>query len=335
MHCRRLDPRVLVIVLLGLAATPALAGDAEDRFADAKKLIADGKTAEACDQFAESVTLFEAKGVAKLTAAAMINHADCREQNMQLVTAWALFLDTAKLAQNAGLRTVATEARKRAGLLQPRLSYLTILVADENRVEGLVITRDGVEIESAMWNQNVPLDGGTYVVTATAPGNSEWSSSVELAAEGAKITVEIPKLKRLEDFVAKERDTEEDVGPTVIEDRVDEPANGGFTALHWAGIGTGALGLVAIAGGVYFGLQAAAIEKEAADWDVFDADRFAEGEAAERTSIIALGAGGACVIGGAVLFYLGHRSNQPHERDVAVAPTATRNGFGLAAVGRF
>jgi hypothetical protein len=41
----------------------------------------------------------------------------------------------------------------------------------------------------------LPVDGGTYKITARAPGNAEWSSSVTVAPERDAKTIETPRLK--------------------------------------------------------------------------------------------------------------------------------------------
>ncbi len=331
MRCRVRD-RIILVVALAAATTPAFADDtAETLFTEARGLLRDGKTAEACERFAGSLAKFEERGVAKSTAAAMLNLADCREQNQQLATAWAWFLKTATMAQNHGLRPVATEARKRAGLVQPRISYLTIAVADSNRVEGLVITRDGQPIEPAMWNQGVPIDGGSYVVTAVAPGNTEWSAKAEVPIERGAVTIEIPRLKRLDDYVAVISPTP----PEPAREEVGGSTGGRWTPLHWGGVGAAGVGVVALGAGVYFGLQARAIDDEAAGWDTFDPDRYADGAAAERRSIIALSVGAGCVVAGGALFYLGQRAGRRAPERVSVTPLMTPGALGLAATGSF
>jgi ferric-dicitrate binding protein FerR (iron transport regulator) len=46
-----------------------------------------------------------------------------------------------------------------------------------------------------MWNRALPIDGGTYTITARAPGAKEWSASVTVAPEADAKTVEIPELQ--------------------------------------------------------------------------------------------------------------------------------------------
>jgi hypothetical protein len=52
-------------------------------------------------------------------------------------------------------------------------------------------------IDSAMWNRALPIDGGTYTISAKAPGSSTWSTQVTVATEGDTKTVDIPDLKSL------------------------------------------------------------------------------------------------------------------------------------------
>jgi hypothetical protein len=333
MRSDRVVIAAIAWLALAVASGPAWADEAETLFNEGRDLLRAGKTAEACDRFAASVARFESVGVAKKTVAATLNLADCREQNQQLATSWATFLRAATLAQNAGLRTAAAEARKRAGLLQPRISYLTIAIADASRVEGLTIARDGAPVEPALWNQSVPIDGGTYVVSAVAPGNTEWSAKVEVPAQNGKVSIEIPRLKRLNDFVGA-------VTPVAETPAADGPEPRGapkrpMTPLQWGGIGVAGAGVLALGAGVYFGFEAKSISDEASDWDTFDPERFDEGEAAERNGIIALGVGAACVVTGGVLYYLGHRSASQEAETVSMTPMVLPDGLGLGAMGRF
>jgi hypothetical protein len=318
---------------MALTAGSASADEAETLFNEGRDLLRAGKTGPACDRFAASVAKFEAAGVAKKTVAATLNLADCREQNQQLATAWATFLRAATLAQNAGLRPAAVEARKRAGLLQPRISYLTIAIADASRVEGLTISRDGTPVEPALWNQSVPIDGGSYVVSALAPGNTEWSAKVEVPAQNGKVSVEIPRLKRLNDFVGAVAPPPPKA-PSADAAEVQAAAPRSMTSLQWGGIGVAGAGVVAIGAGIYFGLEAKSISDEASDWDTFDPERFDEGEAAERNSIIALSVGAACVATGGVLYYLGRRSNG-EGKALAMTPVMVPGGLAWGVTGSF
>jgi hypothetical protein len=345
MPCRRSDCTHRILAAAVMAAAMAMAAPAradetpEAIFADAKKLLQAGKTAEACDRLAAAVKGFEANGAAKQAVVASLNLADCREQNQQLATAWALFLKTATAAQNAGQRPVATEARKRAGLLQPRLSYLTVSVPDANRVEGLVVSRDGAAIDPSMWNQGVPVDGGTYAISATSPGSDEWSTKAVVPAQSGKVVIEVPRMKRIRDLpVIGRKPQPEPEKPEPIA----TTSKRRMTPLQWAGIGTGGAGVVALGAGIYFGMKARSISDEASDWGTFMPDRYAEGEDAETYSAIAFGVGAACVIGGGVLFYLGYRSSHESAPDegaegaeVAVTPWVSPDALGVGAMGRF
>jgi tetratricopeptide (TPR) repeat protein len=105
--------------------------------------------------------------------------------------------------------------------------------------------------------------------------------------------------------------------------------------LRIGGIVSGGIGVVALGAGVFFGLRAKKINDEAADWDVFDPDRFAKGEAAERNMIICVSVGGAALVTGGVLYLLGHRAGARAERRMSIAPVLLPDGAGLAAGGSF
>jgi hypothetical protein len=185
----------VVAVALGAAHPVASAqsstAQAETLFRQGKELIAKGKIAEACAAFDASQKLDP-------TIATLLNQASCREKNGQLATAWGLFLDAERQSRSATddagrqLHQVATD---HAAKLEPRLSTLTISVASENRVGGLEILRNNEPVDPGAWNKALPVDGGTYKITARAPGNAEWSSEVTVRPERDSKGLEIPKLK--------------------------------------------------------------------------------------------------------------------------------------------
>jgi serine/threonine-protein kinase len=79
----------------------------------------------------------------------------------------------------------------------PRLSFLTVSVSEESRVDGLTLTRDGKPFNPTLWNRALPVDGGDYIIAGRAPGHEEWQTTVHVAVEGAKASVEVPRFKEL------------------------------------------------------------------------------------------------------------------------------------------
>ena len=72
----------LLALLISAGTAVAQPGDtvgAEALFREGKRLLKDGKTAEACDKFAASDHLDRSAGT-------LLNLADCREKNHQLAT---------------------------------------------------------------------------------------------------------------------------------------------------------------------------------------------------------------------------------------------------------
>src|SRR5262249_51173753 len=60
---------------------------------------------------------------------------------------------------------------------------------------GLEIRRGNDLIDPVMWNQALPIDGGTYKIVARAPGAPEWSTSVVISNEKDTKSVEVPRLR--------------------------------------------------------------------------------------------------------------------------------------------
>src|ERR1044071_4577394 len=183
------------LVLLALAARTADAqpsgAQAETLFRQGKELISQGKIAEACAAFDASQKLDP-------TIATLLNQASCREKTGQPATAWGLFLDAerqSRAATDGPTQQLHQVANDHAAKLEHRLSTLTIRVASENRAGGLEILRNNEPVDPGAWNKPLPVDGGTYRVTARAPGNTDWSSSITIGNERDAKGIDIPKLK--------------------------------------------------------------------------------------------------------------------------------------------
>lgn len=198
-------------------AQPAGA-QAEVLFREGRDLMTAGKYQEACAAFEQSQKLEPA-------ITTLLNLAGCREKAGQLATAWGLFLDAERQtrgATNAAKIKLHDVAADRAKKLESRISKLAINVPQKSQVDGLEIERDKERVESVMWNRALPIDGGTYSISARLPGGSTWSTEVTVAPEGDTKTVEIPDLRNLPRDLAPVAEVKPDVvAPAPTE---DEPA---------------------------------------------------------------------------------------------------------------
>jgi outer membrane protein OmpA-like peptidoglycan-associated protein len=181
---------LVLIVSLGLGPGLASAADpaaAEVHFTRGRELVAEGALVEACGEFRRSHTLDPAVGT-------LLNLAECEERRGQLAVAWSTWLAAAAEATALGQGERATLARARAAALTPRLGTLTVRVPLEAALEGLRMTRDGVELDGATWGQEAPIDPGEHVLIASAPRHADWKVVVSTSA-GLDVSVQVPPLE--------------------------------------------------------------------------------------------------------------------------------------------
>jgi tetratricopeptide (TPR) repeat protein len=186
--------RFLVVgIFLTLFSRPVHAdvAGAEALFQQGRELRDQGRMAEACDLFAESQRLDPSSGT-------LINLAACHETLGKTATAWAEFLATARLAFAQGRLDRADEAERRAADLAPKLMRLTIRVRSAP-VEPVVKRDDAIVALGVA----IPVDPGSHVISATAPGYATWTQTVSLDEEGQNLQVEIPPLTPLRPPPAK------------------------------------------------------------------------------------------------------------------------------------
>jgi hypothetical protein len=188
--------RVIAVVFVAWSsaalAQPAGA-QAEVLFRQGRDLTAAGKVAEACSAFEESQKLEPA-------VTTLLNLAGCREKLGQIATAWGLFLDAVRQTRSVSdpaAQQLHDIAQVRAQKLEPRVSRLTINVPQRSQVDGLEITRGKERVDPGLWNRALPIDGGSYTITARAPGMNRWSIQIAVAAENDTRTIEIPDLRNL------------------------------------------------------------------------------------------------------------------------------------------
>lgn len=121
-----------------------------------------------------------------------------------------------------------------------------------------------------------------------------------------------------------------------------EPSHPGRT-LRIAGMATAGAGLVALAVGVKYGLDARRISNDLSghdegQWTDAELKSQAVGKRAEKRMFIGTGVGAALIAGGAVLYYLGHSARaeaEASEPGVSAAPLVSGDTLGVALSGQF
>lgn len=155
---------------------------AEKLFQEGKALVKAGKLAEACDAFERSDDLEPRVGT-------VLNLADCRARQGRIAAAWALF-------QEARYRAIFTYepraefAAARVSELEKQLAFLTLEVAPQQAVDGLVVKRSGAVVPATAWNQPVAVEPADYTIEASAPNLPAWSVT-RVLKPGDRITVTI------------------------------------------------------------------------------------------------------------------------------------------------
>src|SRR5215831_17696367 len=176
---RRSDVRRSIATLsfaLGMLAAPrahAQAAEADALFARGKQLMAQDKLADACEAFEASNRLDPRAGT-------LIWIGECRARNHQLASARAAYREALARVKDPRKWSLATQ---KLAEIEDKLSYLLVVVADDHRLPGLTITRDGQALEAETWNRGVPIDGGEYAITASAPGHATWTTTVTVPLE--------------------------------------------------------------------------------------------------------------------------------------------------------
>jgi len=301
---------------------------AEVLFRQGKDLIAHGKIAEACAAFDASQKL-------EPTIATLLNQAACREKNGQLATAWGLFLDAerqSRAATDDPTRQLHQVATDHAAKLEPRLSTLAINVPAENRVGGLEILRNHEPVDPGAWNKALPVDGGSYQITARAPGNADWSSTITVGVEHDAKTIEIPRLK------AAALDPAHPTGAASTSHANAAPTEHPRSKVLPLALGGAALGLVG--GAVGFELWArSTYDKSKSEPDNARQDSLWRSANTRRYVAESLGVAGIACAGVAVWFYLrGDQEATSAVRQASrlfVGPILGNDRAGLALEGRY
>ena len=234
---------------------PAYAADtaaAQALFADARKLMNDGKFAEACPKLEESENLDPGMGT-------MYNLGDCYEHLGRTASAWASFDEVANEAHAASQPAREQDARARATKLLPALAHITIDASAVQTVSGLEIARDGTSVGAAQWGLSIPIDPGPHTIIARANGKKEWSSKITIAAQETK-RVAVPMLEDAPVAVVPPN------GDTATSGQDGAPQSDGKSQ-RTLGLALAGVGVVSLGVGVVFTFISKGEESKANDGD--------------------------------------------------------------------
>jgi hypothetical protein len=160
---------------------------AELLFEKARALLERDAAAEACPLLEQSQRLDPATGT-------LLFLGDCFARTGRTASAWAAFREAEARAKIAGQVDREELARARSNEVSARVPRLLVSVGRSSRVSGLRISCDGKELGSSRWNDPMPLDPGTHVISARAPGRLPFTTTVELPAQASEHVVEVPAL---------------------------------------------------------------------------------------------------------------------------------------------
>lgn len=187
----------LIVGLVGSAATASRQAAAQaastDRvvarslFDDARALMEQGKTPEACAKFAESQRLDPRGGT-------LLNLAVCHEKEGKTATAWVEFRDAVAMARKEDRSDREKVAKRHLKDLEPRLSRLEVRLAAGAQTDGLELRLDGGVIGTATIGAPIPVDPGEHKLAATAPGRTSWESTVVVGPDADRKVIEVPAL---------------------------------------------------------------------------------------------------------------------------------------------
>jgi len=284
---------------------------AESLFDDALKAMKSGHFSEACPKLEESERIDPAIGT-------LLYLGECYEKTGRTASAWATFREAASAAHAQGESDRTRVAAARADRLQPSLSKLTLKVVPETaQIASLRVTRDSVPLAKTLFGVAIPVDPGKYHIVASADGYQSHEADIEVLANGDSKTLEIPALLAAATppvalgAVAATANAPNAQTPAPVPPRNPEPAPASSAnPLRTAAYVTGALGVVSLGIGTYFGVKAINKNNDAKDHcpggntciDAEGESLTKDAQSAAVVSNITIGVGAAFVVAGVVLY---------------------------------
>ncbi len=181
---------MFVVALLWLVAQAAPAqAQAEP---SAAVLFEEGQQHMAANELDAACAKFQASEALEARALTALELGLCFERRGMFASAWSAFARAASLAQQAGQEERENLARTKLAAMEQQVARLTIAVSASTPT--LTVTLNGEVIAEALFGRPLPIDPGIHQLSATAPGRKPWRREVEIHAERADVTVDVPAL---------------------------------------------------------------------------------------------------------------------------------------------
>lgn len=314
---KRVSIGLATLALMSIASS-ARAETPDELFRRGRALAAEQRYSEACPLLAESVKAEPGVG-------ARLWLGECYEKTGRLASALAEF--KAAAAQSAERKDEREKVATRHALaIEPRVPRILVVAP-----EGVTLTVDDTEVAATIAD---PVDAGLHTITASAPGFVRWTVSVSVPDAPGTITVNVPVLEPEAHAAPAPAPVVSPVAPVAPTTQVVVHTPG-LNPLKIASIATGAVGLAALGGGVFLGLQAKSTYdssnqgghcvNNACDASGKDLRSSANGMA--TLSTIAFASAGAAIASSIVLFVLAPSTT--------VTPSIGTHEAGLSLAQRF
>lgn len=308
----------VAVVTPAHAETPATGhvATAEALFQSGRKLMREGRFAEACPKLEESQRLDPAPGT-------RLNLADCWERSGRTASAYREFMEMARSAEQDGEKERASIALHRAKQLENKLTKLVLLVPPSARLKGLQLFRNSTPVREGEWGVAQAVDPGGFVIEARAPGRRTFRSAFTLQNDAATHHLTIPTL-------VAEGMTSGTPAPA--------PRATRGQWLQRSGIGLAGLGAVGLAVGTVFGVRAVSLYHQSQDEGCNEHDACPAPALETRDSAVSNGnvstvsfvVGGVLLAGGAGLYLWGGREHARERAGLRARLVPLEGGAGVA-----
>ncbi len=343
---------VPLAVLIACVTLPARA-----QSTDAEQLFREGKQRMTQQDYGHACPMFEQSFVADPATGTLLALALCHERQGKFASAAREYAEAATRSERENRPDRAQAARSKLATLEPRLSKLTIDGTKVAALSELQVSLNGRPMERAALSVATPVDGGEYLIEASAVGGRTWRERVTIVDGGESKTVQIPDLGALAPSVAHAaaepaappqplQETPASVQPAAaklvpLARRAPTSARAGLSTMQ--GVGTALLvaGALGLGTGTYFSFRAIAKNSQSAagcDGDLCSPagrETRLSARAAGNAATVAFLVGGGLATAGFISLLVGKRSSNEAARDTSLALWAAPRSAGAVWQGRW